>query len=864
MKVKLLIILLFLITSQTLFAQTLKKVTLQLSWFDQFQFAGYYIAKEKGFYEELGLDVEIRPFDWGVNVPNDVDEGKADFGVGRETLILERASGKKIVALYSLFQATPLVLLSTDKNINKIEDFANKKIMTTSDDSSEVSIKAMISSKKVKIEQLNFIKHTHNINDLINKNTDIISAYISKSPFELNEKGIAYKIFNPSDYGFDMYSDFLFTNENMINNDLDTAMAFKHASLRGWKYAYSNIDETVDLIFKKYNSQKISKKALRYEGNELKKLSYFDTKNLGNIKEEKVQRIYDLYNVMGLIPQKTDTSKFIYYEKENKQVFMTSDEKSYFSTRDSVKVCTHSSLRPYSYFENDEFKGFVSDYFKIIEEKTGLKFEIIKSNNFKDSMDLFKNRKCDIHSSLSNTEDRRSYANFTKSYFSIPFVLISRLDFPFIDTLSTLKNKKISIVGSYNISKRVKNKYPNIEFVDVKDLDEGIEKVSKSEVDGHVDVLYNSLFKLYDRDSFDLKISNKLDIGASLSVGVRNDDKHLFNIVNKAVNNIDDEKIDKLLRSWITVKYKESTNYTLLWEVLTIVGVIFLALLYRQSVLKTANKSLNEKVEKKTEELRTINKNLEQKVKDEVQENLEKDKILQRQAKMAAMGEMIENIAHQWRQPLSVISTGASGIRLKKEINTLDDEYLFSTLDSITTSSLYLSDTIDDFRFFFKPNKEKRSFLLSNSIEKTLNILSFKFDNENIKIIKNIENVEIFGYETELIQVFINILNNANDALIDKNLEEKFVFIDISKVKNRIIIKVRDNAGGIDSTIVEKIFEPYFTTKHKSQGTGIGLYMCNQIISKHMNGLLDVSNVDYSYDGKDYTGAEFKIIFYDE
>jgi ABC-type nitrate/sulfonate/bicarbonate transport system substrate-binding protein len=143
------IILLLLLSFQVLRAEELKKVTLQLSWFDQFQFAGYYIAKEKGFYKDLGLDVEIKPFAFGINVPNEVDEGRADFGVGRETLILDRAKGKKIVALCALFQATPLILLtSNDSNINKVEDFVNKKIMTTSDDSSEVSIKAMISSKK--------------------------------------------------------------------------------------------------------------------------------------------------------------------------------------------------------------------------------------------------------------------------------------------------------------------------------------------------------------------------------------------------------------------------------------------------------------------------------------------------------------------------------------------------------------------------------------------------------------------------------------------------------------------------------------------------------------------------------------------
>ena len=178
------IFILFILLTQTLFSQELKKVTLQLSWFNQFQFAGYYMAKEKGFFEELGLDVEIKPFEFGMDIPKDVNDGKIDFAVGRETLILERVKNPNIVALYALFQSTPLILMSTkESGINHINDFSNKRIMTTIDDASEVSLKAMIASNKIKLENLTFLKHTHNIDDLINKNTDVISAYISKSPY---------------------------------------------------------------------------------------------------------------------------------------------------------------------------------------------------------------------------------------------------------------------------------------------------------------------------------------------------------------------------------------------------------------------------------------------------------------------------------------------------------------------------------------------------------------------------------------------------------------------------------------------------------------------------------------------------------
>ena len=163
----------------------LTKVNLQLSWFDQFQFAGYYIAKEKGFYKDENIEVTIKPFDYGVNVPLDVSTGKSDFGIGRETLILEKINYyNNLVSLYPLFQSSPLVLIAKkESGINKISDFKKKRLMATIDDANEVSLKAMLKSMNVDLSDVTFIKHSHNINDLILNNTDVMSSYISKTPY---------------------------------------------------------------------------------------------------------------------------------------------------------------------------------------------------------------------------------------------------------------------------------------------------------------------------------------------------------------------------------------------------------------------------------------------------------------------------------------------------------------------------------------------------------------------------------------------------------------------------------------------------------------------------------------------------------
>jgi signal transduction histidine kinase/ABC-type nitrate/sulfonate/bicarbonate transport system substrate-binding protein len=859
-KFKFFILFSLLFINSSLYSENLKKITIQLSWFDQFQFAGYYMAKEKGYYKELGLDVEIIPFEFGIDIPKEVSDGKIDFAVGRETLILERTKNRSVVALYSLFQASPLILITTkESGINNINDFTSKNIMTTIDDSSEVSLKAMIISNKVNIEDLHFLKHTHNINDLLNGKTDVISAYISKAPFELKQRNIEHNIFDPKKFGFDMYSDMLYTSEGLINSDLNSVLLFKKASLKGWEYAYSNIEETTDTILKKYNSQNLNKDELIYEGKELKKLSYFNTVNLGEIKKDKIQRIYDLYNLMGLIPNPIDLDKFVFDLNNLKNLTFSESELKYLDRKDTITMCVIPNAMPYSDIQNDEFIGFVAEYIKLIENKIKKPITLIPTKSWKESLELAENGKCDILPSAVWSKEREKSFSFTKPYLNIPFVLLTKSSTPFINNLSNLNNKKISIVGSYSIMKVLENKYKNIDFIIVKDIDEGIKKIIDGDTFGHIDSVSTSWYKIQTKYLTKISISSKLEENIDVSIATSRDNI-LYSIFQKAVLSIDEYSKNEMLNKWTFAEYKKDFDYSIIWKISIVLILIFIGILYRQKLLKKLNESLIEKVHQKTRKLREINSQLEERIKKEVEENLKKDRLLSQQQKMVSMGQMIENIAHQWRQPLSLITTSVSGIKIKKMVNDLDDQFLDKTLDSIMSTSQYLSNTIDDFRYFFKPQREKEDFYLGNCCNRTIDLLHANFMENNIKIVCSVDDVKVNGYETELIQVLINLLNNSKDALESIETESKLIFIDITRENKKAIIKIKDNAGGIDEKILNKVFEPYFTTKHQAQGTGIGLYMCQEIINKHMNGHLDITNVEFKYNHRVYKGTLALII----
>ena len=247
----------------------------------------------------------------------------------------------------------------------------------------------------------------------------------------------------------------------------------------------------------------------------------------------------------------------------------------------------------------------------------------------------------------------------------------------------------------------------------------------------------------------------------------------------------------------------------------------------------------------------------------EVNNLLEKEKILIQQSKMATMGEMIASIAHQWKQPLSIISMSNGLLKINSEIKDFSTpQEITNAIKNIDHSVHNLSQTIDDFKNFFNPNKEKVVFSILDAFKDTFKLINSQFKNNDIEIVQNIKEIELLGYKNELLQVLINLLKNSKEELIKKpNSMKKYIFISVDKNENKIIIKIKDNADGIPSDIINKVFNAYFTTKEKCGGTGIGLYICKQIIETSMQGEISVSNVKYEYEGQNYVGAEFEIIF---
>lgn len=244
------------------------------------------------------------------------------------------------------------------------------------------------------------------------------------------------------------------------------------------------------------------------------------------------------------------------------------------------------------------------------------------------------------------------------------------------------------------------------------------------------------------------------------------------------------------------------------------------------------------------QELRVLNESLEIRVGEELAKNREKDLLLIRQSRLAAMGEMITNIAHQWRQPLNALAITIQDAKYAFDVNELNAEYVNKMVKDGMDLINYMSHTIEDFRSFFRPDKQKEKFVAIEACELAIHVITDSLKNNFIELESSYEDSDIYitGYPHEFSQVILNLLSNAKDALIERKKPKPKISLKVSRYNEHIRISIEDNGGGVDAAILERVFDPYFTTKEQGKGTGLGLYMSKMIIEQHMDGKIYANN----------------------
>ena len=521
-------------------------------------------------------------------------------------------------------------------------------------------------------------------------------------------------------------------------------------------------------------------------------------------------------------------------------IIPTQDEQNYLKEKKEITLCFSPKGLPLFGYKEGQNVGILPEVMSLVEKEIPLPFRYVPVETWKECIELSKENKVDIAAMIINTPNKHLHLIPSHKVIDGFIGIATKINEPFFHDLHNLDTQKVAFIkGQVSVQQYVKHKFPNLNVVLVDSIEEGLKLVAEGKVYGYADETYSLAYNILHLYNNELKIMSRVNetpIGGC--IGVHKDKVELLGIINKAVDKVDEEEIRKIVHSWISVRVENGFNYTLLMQIVSFLLIILIVSLYWvRKLFKEVSKRKD--VE---QELKNFNENLEKDISLKIQELHYKDAMLLEKTKLAAMGEMLGSIAHQWRRPLSTLHINVEMLEEDYKEQNIDKDFLEQFISKNTEIIQYMSHTIDDFQNFYKIDKEKRVFDVMKKIQSVFDLQLNQLEQSGIQIIKEGESFTVLGFPSEFQQVILNLISNAKDALMENDIKNPFIKIKFFSDDSKGCIQILDNAGGIDVKTVDKVFEPYFTTKEKYGGTGLGLYMSKMIIEKNMNGELSISN----------------------
>ena len=546
---------LLLFINSALYADNSKveKVSLQLEWKHQFEFAGFYAALDQGYYREANLDVEIREYAPSVDTVHDVLTGRSTYGMSSSQLILERLSGKKIVQLASYLKQNALILI-TKPSIKRVADLKNRKVMAANGELQSTSLAAMLHEHGLGTEDLHIVPHTFSVDAFVNGEVDAMTAFISNQPFLLDQRGIAYNILNPAEEGIYSYDVELFTSEHEAVNFPTKTQNFINATRKGWEYALSHKKELVELIYNKYSKEK-TKEALFYEAEIISSLMKTDLFQVGAVVPELVELNTNMYVNLGMAAKNWNLDGFVFGRQYNKVSF-TQEELNFIKAHPVIRF-SDVQWEPFASIKGGEYSGVFKTYYKLLEQRTGIHFEFVKVGdgvNFQHVLDALEAKKIDMIDGSGKTEDRERYALFSAPLMQVSLAGVSNRHNSFIE--STLENQRIVVAKGSTASEYISEKFPTKRVLYTESIDEALEMVRQNRADVLLD---NAIVLDYmiESKAYSTQVDIKTidDYEFNIYAMIRNDYPLLQQIITKAVKSITQEELlrinNKLLQATI-------------------------------------------------------------------------------------------------------------------------------------------------------------------------------------------------------------------------------------------------------------------------------------------------------------------------
>ncbi len=574
----------------------LEKVSVQLDWKYQFEYAGYIAAKEKGYYKNVGLDVELREYHEGTDVVSDVLNGKATYGIYNSSIVVENGRIKPIVLMATYLQHSPLVFV-TRKGLKNPADLIGKTIMATNNELNHSTLSLLMSHFDITPSNSRLINQTFTIKPFVRHKVDAMSAYRSNQLYELDKEKIPYNIIDPIDYGFVMNAGNLFTSHQEAIEHTQRGQKFIDATNRGWKYAIDHPDEMIEILKQKYGVKK-SREALIYEANVIKKLMMIDLYKIGETNGEFTLRLYKQLFHAGMIQKDQTLGQFLFQDivaSSQSSFQLTHAEKNYLQQKKKIMMCVDPEWYPLEAIREGKHIGIASDVMKTFESKIGTPIDLVKTATWNESLLMAQNRQCDILALAAKTAEREKYLNFTSTYLSLPYVIVTTMEKPFSENIELLKDKKIGVVKGYEILDRLKKRCPKLNIIEVESINDGLKKVENGQLYGYVDNLVVATSYIQKDYTGSLKVSLRLEEKDELRVAVRNDEPLLYDIFEKLVVQLDQPTIQKCYNGWAsTIEQVAWLDRPMIWKIVSVLILIGAVFIWRYTLLKRYNTRLLE------------------------------------------------------------------------------------------------------------------------------------------------------------------------------------------------------------------------------------------------------------------------------
>jgi len=570
----------------------LEKVSLQLKWLHQFQFAGYYAADIKGFYEEEGLDVTIKERDLFKNNIEQVIQGESEYGIADSMIMLYQARGEPVNIVAPIFQHSPQVFLTLESSqIKRLEDFPGKRVSFYQKDTDGFPLLAMLHQNTIAVDVDRMaIKGSPEI--LANSTTDVYPAYLSNEPFYFYQKGINIHVFHPMNYGIDLYGDMVFTHHDEIKHHPDRVARFKRATIKGWEYALTHKAEIAQYIKRELKSGK-SIEHLLYEADVIESTISASSIPIGTLNEGRLQYIQNLFQKHQLTDKPFDLSKGI-YQPEKQALQFSKKEIAWMKKNPVVRVAIDNSWHPIEFVNQHwEYDGLAKDYFDYIHSKTGIQFVPNKHLTWSESVSHIQNGKLDIYGAVIKTPEREKYTDYTLPYLKSPMVIATQKGENYIPSLDIVKNKTLAVVKDYAAQELIESHYPHLKTLLVSNVQEGLHAVAKGKAYGYVDNLAVIGYHIQTEGLSNLQISGETPFKADVSMAIRKDWPELRSIIDKVFQTLDPQKQAELNAKWLQIEYKKEFDWRKAAYIAAPLLLILLVFLFYNRKLRKLNSRLH-------------------------------------------------------------------------------------------------------------------------------------------------------------------------------------------------------------------------------------------------------------------------------